>query len=272
MKMRLVDHAASTAWKAGAAYLYVIQLSPAQLAWEYLRRHLGYRVVAGKQEESPRRWGLEWFENPELDSRKVDPQWIESGSSIALTRVADPSADCFDLWRFTGLKRLDSQGEGIALSIRHPDRTSRVFLGDTLKAGDPFGYVLPSSPQFSRVHLSILEIAAGYANGSVPMGRPATKQRPSRSALLHMRALQALDAVSFGASHRDIAEVLFGSAHVEVCWSAESELRAQVRYLIKRAQFLRDGGYLELLKGTPIRGRRELPPNRFSVSTPSGLV
>lgn len=37
--MRMMD----TAWKASAAYLYLLRLQPASLAWEYLRRNPDYR-------------------------------------------------------------------------------------------------------------------------------------------------------------------------------------------------------------------------------------
>ena len=71
--------------------------------------------------------------------------------------------------------------------------------------------------------------------------RPAT-----RAALLHLRALQALDAAQAGASHRDIAQALFGLEAVALRWHEDGELRAQVRYLLRRAEGYMLGGYLAL--------------------------
>lgn len=266
------EHTACAEWKAGAAYLYVLRLVPAQLAWEYLRRHAGYRTAACREGESPHIWGLESFEDPHLDARMADPRWLEPDTCVALTRVADPSADCFDLWRFAGPKRLDLRGAGFELSLPHLQRTRRVSLADTLNSGDPFGYVLPSSTRFEQIHLAVREIASGYSRDSMPRVGAVVTQRPARSAVLHMRAVQTLDALGSGASHLQIAEVLFGCAYVKDRWSAESELRAQVRYLIKRAKSLRDGGHRELLDVAPPKGRRKLQVDRFSVSASAGLA
>jgi hypothetical protein len=68
--------------------------------------------------------------------------------------------------------------------------------------------------------------------------------------LLHMRALQALDGALSGASQREIAVVLFGADVVAQKWHADSELRARIRYLIRRASALMNGGYCRLLYPT----------------------
>jgi hypothetical protein len=272
MNGKPIQSVAHRAWKAAAAYLYLIKRAPDELAWEYLRRQAAYRLAVREQGESPQSWGLETFENPDLDSRSADPRWLRAGLSIELTRVADPAAESFDLWRFAGRKRLEREGAGMAL--RFPRRTQgwTVVLDDQLNAGDPFGYVLPAARPFEAIHLAVREIAAGYASGNVPRVASVAPKRPTRWALLHMRALQALDGASAGASHREIADVLFGHAYAQERWSAESELRAQVRYLIKRAQFLRDGGYRELLDEARANRRRNRPPAQFSVSAPAGLA
>lgn len=51
---------ASQAWRAGAAYFYTLELDGPGLAWEYLRRHPGYRAdwrAAGRYLHGGR-WGL----------------------------------------------------------------------------------------------------------------------------------------------------------------------------------------------------------------------
>jgi hypothetical protein len=65
--------------------------------------------------------------------------------------------------------------------------------------------------------------------------------------LLHTRALQALDGVLAGASQREIAVALFGANVVAGKWYADGELRARVRYLIRRANAFMNGGYRRLL-------------------------
>jgi hypothetical protein len=64
---------------------------------------------------------------------------------------------------------------------------------------------------------------------------------------MHMRSLQAVDGIAAGASQRAIAIVLYGAARVFHDWHADSELRAQVRHLIRRGSELVHGGYRRLL-------------------------
>jgi len=64
---------------------------------------------------------------------------------------------------------------------------------------------------------------------------------------MHMRALQALDGAQAGASQREIASVLFGEEVVAARWGTDSELRAQVRHLIRRARAYMRGDYRRLV-------------------------
>ena len=65
-----------------------------------------------------------------------------------------------------------------------------------------------------------------------------------------MRALQALDAESDGASERAIAELVFGPFDEPESWN-DSAVRASVRYLLDQGRGLRDGGYRDLLYPKP---------------------
>lgn len=54
---------ASAPWCAAAAYLYALELDGPALAWEYLRRHPGYRAAwlgagRGRRSAIALRWGL----------------------------------------------------------------------------------------------------------------------------------------------------------------------------------------------------------------------
>ena len=83
-----------------------------------------------------------------------------------------------------------------------------------------------------------------------------TTNRPSRAAMLHMRTLQALDGTLAGASQRGVAEVLFGITTVAERWYEDSDLRAQVRRLIRRGHTLMGGEYRRLLQpGSAAQGR-----------------
>jgi hypothetical protein len=67
-------------WIPSAAYLYTLWLDRVLLAWEYLRRKPDYRrefccEAALRQQRSPVCWGLKEWEDPDQDSRAVDPLW-----------------------------------------------------------------------------------------------------------------------------------------------------------------------------------------------------
>jgi hypothetical protein len=67
-------------WVPSAAYLYTLWLDRALLAWGYLRRNPYYRrefcsETALRQQRSPVCWGLKEWEDPDQDSRAVDPLW-----------------------------------------------------------------------------------------------------------------------------------------------------------------------------------------------------
>ena len=63
--------------------------------------------------------------------------------------------------------------------------------------------------------------------------------------------LIALDCLELGMSRRDIATVLYGKERVESEWPDDrASMRDALKYLVSKAEGLRDGGYLvELLGG-----------------------
>ena len=118
----------------------------------------------------------------------------------------------------------------------------RASLSADLADGAACGLAMPLDPS-PRARLPEYQAQARVFRGEVPHPQP----RPvGRAALLHLHALQALDAAQAGARHRDIAEALFGADAVRTRWTADSELRAQVRHLLSRAEGLMRGGYLAL--------------------------
>ena len=64
-----------------------------------------------------------------------------------------------------------------------------------------------------------------------------------------MMALRAMDARRAGATHREIAAVLFGEAMVAADWDGRSAyLRCRVQRLIRLGEALVQGGYRDLLR------------------------
>jgi hypothetical protein len=235
-------------WTLSAAYLYTLDLDDPALAWEYLRRHPGYRMDWDdrKRALSFDRWGLRRAEDPVLDGRHALPLWLYDGAGWLQVRAAHrnhAAARHFDLWRVSGRKRLALDGPDLALTADLSAQRMRLLLSGTLTDGAPYATAVPLTPQL-RGQLQALHTHAAFLEGKpVPV---ASARTVTRAALLHLRALQALDAWQAGANHREIAEALFGAEVADARWTADSELRAQARHLLARAKGLMDGGYLGL--------------------------
>jgi hypothetical protein len=192
--------------------------------------------------------GCNFVEDPALDAREVQPHWLPSPSSVVRLTESDDrdGAAQFSLWQIPGRKTLRHDGRQLYLTSRLDSSCLRLLFSTGLCDGGSFAFVVPAGSDVRsawaasarvRVLMSTRRAtrARGDARGSSPMG------------LLHTRALQALDGVLAGASQREIAVALFGANVVAGKWYADGELRARVRYLIRRANAFMNGGYRRLL-------------------------
>ncbi len=119
----------------------------------------------------------------------------------------------------------------------------QVSLAGDLGDGEPYTVTVPLGPSL-RGQLDAFNLQALALRGETPSAMSV--RASSRAALLHLRALQALDGLQAGASHRKIAHALFGAETVAQRWQADGELRAQVRHLLRRAEAYMHGGYRAL--------------------------
>jgi hypothetical protein len=194
--------------------------------------------------------GCNFVEDPALDAREVQPQWLPSPSSVV--RLIDVDEDDrntrFSLWRIPGRKTLLHDGRQLQLTSEIGTSRLRLCLSTGLCDGISFAFVVPAGADVRNAW-----IASAGVRVLLSTRRPIWARRPARGpthmGLLHMRALQALDGALCGASQREIAVVLFGADLVAQKWHADGELRARIRYLIRRASTLMNGGYHRLLHG-----------------------
>ena len=243
-------------WHPSAAYLYLLHLDGPALAWEYLRRNPDYRRDWQQQERHPHRWGLRLLEDPARDARDAQPDWFPDPASVVhIYPDADPPdySLSFQFWRFPGRKQLTHDGKRLLLTTQLVDRMRllRVAISLALEDGMAYAYAVRAGGQLRERWRAIeTELALfNIANAHQTARRIAiATERPSRASLLHMRTLQALDGVLAGATQRGIAEVLFGIGTVAERWYDDSDLRAQIRRLIRRGQTLMGGDYRHLLQ------------------------
>jgi hypothetical protein len=236
-------------WRAGAAYLYLLSLDGAALAWEYLRRNPQYRAAWGNARagEGAQRWGLLQFENPTLDARRTHPLWCLARAQpvrLVPAGVATRTALQFDLWKLQGRKALHRETSALAACICACNQYFRFYVDVSLGAGQPFDYLLPSGPGLRQGYETAHRVNAFLLLAN--RGQRAVGAKPA--AIAHLHALQALDGVHAGATHRDIAAALFGAARVLRNWTADGDLRARTRRCIGRARALMEGGYRRLVE------------------------
>jgi hypothetical protein len=178
----------------------------------------------------------------------VQPQWQPSPPCV-VTLVETDEEDRktqFSLWDIPGRKSILNGGRHLYLTSQVGAGTLRLQVSSLLCDGAPFAFVVsvgadPRSSWAARARVRSILSRHRTPRSSIQ------RRQPTRSQLLHMRALQALDGALAGASQREIAVVLFGSDIVIEKWHADGELRARVRYLIRRASALMNGGYRRFL-------------------------
>jgi len=258
-------------WHPAAAYLYALTLDGPALAWEYLRRNPRYRAVYalhahGSDDEGGHAapWGLRLLEDPARDARHAQPAWLPDPDGLPQLHpdaAAAPDAPIFTLWRIPGRKQLAHDGQRLLLTAYRPEGTLRAAFSPSLGHGMAYAHGLAAGARLRerwRAATAATERLDGYFGRDAP--RPGVHAhahgRPDRIALLHMRSLQAVDGLAAGATHREIAQALFGAAVVAERWHDLGELRAQVRRLARRGQALVDGGYRHLLQMQPSRDGR----------------
>ena len=249
-------------WHVGAAYLYILHLDGSALAWEYLRRNADYRRVWQRHrcrpphskdlkapQDSASPWGLRLLEDPTRDARDAQPDWFPDAAVVVQVGPdPDPPEDAqvFHLWDWPGQKRLTHDGQRLVLSIDLIGHTLHLALSPALQDGMAFAYALRAGRQLCARWRSAAAELAMLDSVHAPC-IAMCHSRPNRSALLHMHTLQALDGRLCGASHRQIAEIVWSDQLVAKDWHADGDLRARVRRLVRRGQLLAGGGYRDLL-------------------------
>lgn len=260
-----------------AGYDYLSRLSPDRWAWEYLRRNPRYRrdhaLCAGegpsealapcapirmlKSRARPGlagRWGLVFLPDPALGGFEADAVWSEAafpGQVEIHCSPRGPGETC-DLWERTlpiakithvsdslGREYLLVRGRGCVVQVR--------CTGLPLIGLEPvrMKFTVPDIDAYERMARGQTAVLDLYGDGpdlSVPLWTKTTQ--------ILRNGLIALDCLEKGMSRREIAAQLYGEARVAEAWNDDrGSLRDAVRYLVRKAEGLRDGGYLMDLLG-----------------------
>jgi hypothetical protein len=133
---------------------------------------------------------------------------------------------------------------GVYCMTKVASRTWRLHVAEGLHAEDDVAFVVSTDALASRRILAARDLLAAVS-GRVS-ARSGAANVLTRSAIVHRAILQALDGAAAGASHRDIAAAIFGKREVLDRWSSDGELRARIRYFLRRGRLLVESDYQKL--------------------------
>ena len=244
-------------WRSAAAYAYLDNLSPAELAWEFLRRNpryrRDYRATAGDvdppaavSERVRARWGLCFPIDPDLRADEAPVVWLPELDPGAVLLASAPAT-------FTDAQTVGTIMPSFQRSTRDftcwivedgHGRLPVVRIGD-VGALAPAAAVIPLDADFTTRLGASLRLRNRITGRHAHPPDRMTAQRRQRLAL----TLRALDGRLGHATYRAIAQNLFGRAGLPAgpAWRTHG-LRDRTIRLARSGLKLMRGGYLGLLR------------------------
>jgi hypothetical protein len=257
-------------------YNYLWRMTADRWAWEYLRRNPEFLEDAKTFDETSRsertvchgirilksrvpqtkaeRWGLIMMPDPSLDAIEADVVWSKTVfpdqvEINVIPRGENETCEIYDtsvkLARITHLT--DSIGREYLLTRGNGCVFQTCCQGLSLLGMDRVRMKL----QISDFESFDRKVKA-QQEGMRVFGDDPEAQTPlwTKKTQILRDGLIALDCIAQGLSQREIGVVLYGEQVVSENWAqGQSALRNQVRYVIRKAEGLRDGGYLVELLG-----------------------
>lgn len=256
-------------------YDYLWRMTPDRWAWEYLRRNEefleeanafdrsqiscrtvchGIRILKSRvPQTAAERWGLIMMPNPQLNGIDADVVWNTTAfpDQVELNVVPRGENEVCEIY---------DTSVAVARISHFTDSIGREFLL-TRGNGCVFqtrcnGISLLGMEQV-RMKLQISDFESydrkvkAQQEGMRVFGTDPDAETPKWTKRTHMLrdGLIVLDSLKLGMSRREIAIVLYGKSKVEAEWQS-GHMKDAIRYLVQKAEALRDGGYLvELLGG-----------------------
>ncbi|KZD07577.1 DUF2285 domain-containing protein [Thalassospira xiamenensis] len=170
------------------------------------------------------------------------------------TSIKD-EVDLFDISRFcASATLLITQDNYQHFLLRDQYRHLQISIteGTLLEGPVRLRFIISGMKRLKEQALALKRFHAFYRTGKFPNVLYPVERRALRWKMM----LQAWDGRQAGASHREIAEVLYGHRIVAEDWSA-GFLRTRVQRLLRGADRLVHGGYLDILQGgSGLSGRR----------------
>ncbi len=200
-------------WRDGSAYEWLDACGRPAFAWEWLRRRADYQAATeGKGEATPY-FGLRNRPPFEADARAARPIWTEAVDPCLLVATAQPCLARdrnFDLARVRECCTMAISADGEHWLFGTAARALRLDIVSGSLCGGPVALT---------VHIARFDAAALVALSRLVALAREGRWRPShfpaeRRARRWSQVLRVHDALVAGASQRDIADALFGTAGI----------------------------------------------------------
>ncbi len=236
-------------WHDVRNYEYLRCLSREAFAWEWLRRNRAYqrtwlshcsRKTSATSLLSPSSFGLVSFVDPSTPANIARPVWrADVDNSVLIAEVMDadaPPLEGLDLLAVASLVTLEvdaNEDQHLLLSdgkasVRVDIVRGTLLGGRALLSYQLWGGQRLQTPVLSLRRLITLLVTGRFALSLFP---------PERLASRWILELQVSDALAAGASHREIANLLFGSIIADRNWRDDGgSVRSRVRRAVNTAK------------------------------------
>lgn len=200
-------------WRDPSAYEWLDACGRHAFAWEWLRRRPDYQAEADREENAAPAFGLRNRPAFEADARAARPIWtaaVDPFLLIATARTCSRGGGNFDLSRVAETRAMAASADGEHWLFGTAARPLRLDIVSGSLCGGPVALT---------VHVARLEAAALVAlSRLIALAREGRWRRShfpaERRAGRWSQVLRVHDALLAGASQRDIADALFGTAGI----------------------------------------------------------
>lgn len=254
-------------WPDAADYRYLEGASRSQFAWEWLQRDPDYRnLIPSTRRKTARsltiiepapascreRWGCLFIEDADERDPDIPMLWDPSLDASVLRVEARSAAaelpNVFDLDQCESKAALVQARDGDEHCLLYRGRNHihlHVIDGTLLEGPVQLRFYIGWSGVFEPAISTLRRFLYLCRSGDILPDRPVSDRTRHRA----LSMLRVHDALTAGASIRDIGIMLFGLARIEAEWRDPGEsLKSQCRRLIAAARTMAAGGYKELLR------------------------
>lgn len=235
-------------WNQASAYDYWDDLTSDGLAWEFLRRNMDYRQAYQAGTADASHWGLRRLHDPKMTAQSGTIFWSPglNASEILLTSLTELASSATPLPLLPPSVELDETGQ-YGIMGRGVSKLPVSCLNDQLRSpATAICIIIPLDGDLPD-RIDALRRFWRLTKGNAAPDRRVTTDKRKRLRLM----ARASDGRACGASHRQVAEALFGRAgDKDEPWKTSS-LRYTTLRLVQDAGTMIAHGYLDLLRTPP---------------------